>query len=247
MAASPMPRSGSGWVAKVPAQQRDLGVAAGGEDQPLQQVGEGDHASRLGSAAARARGLAPRRPRRRSRPGAAPGRGCRAGSMQWISASSRPCVTQTSGAPTSSTVAFSSSQSAWSEITSGNSTPRDLARWRTRIQPEASATTGSASRRAQRSVTAPAERARSRRSARRGRRRSRDGARRAPRPAARRRAQSGGQRAVQIDRPVPSGLAQQGDQPLALPERVAADDMGALGEQRDARQQPRRSRAPGGG
>ena len=73
----------------------------------------------------------------------------------WISASSRPCVTHTSGAPTSSSVAFSSSQSAWSEITSGSSTPRDFARCRTRIQPEAIATTGSASRRAQRSAIAP--------------------------------------------------------------------------------------------
>ena len=52
-------------------------------------------------------------------------------------------------------MAFSSAQSAWSLITSGSSTPRERARWRTRIQPEARHTTGSASRRAQRSAMAP--------------------------------------------------------------------------------------------
>ncbi len=51
-------------------------------------------------------------------------------------------------------VAQSSSQSAWSEITSGNSTPRWRARARTRIQPEAKAVTGSANLRAQRSLSA---------------------------------------------------------------------------------------------
>ena len=39
-------------------------------------------------------------------------------------------------------------------MTSGNSTPRALARWRTRIQPEAIATSGSGKRRDQRSVVA---------------------------------------------------------------------------------------------
>src|SRR5260221_251965 len=39
-------------------------------------------------------------------------------------------------------------------MTSGNSTPRALARWRTRIQPDAIATSGSGSRRDQRSVVA---------------------------------------------------------------------------------------------
>ena len=40
-AASAQPRSGSGVVREVVAQQRQLGVARGGEDQPLQQRGEG--------------------------------------------------------------------------------------------------------------------------------------------------------------------------------------------------------------
>ena len=57
-------------------------------------------------------------------------------------------------APISAMVAVSSSQSAWSEITSGSSTPRCLARCSTRIQPEATATTGSGRRRVQRSLIA---------------------------------------------------------------------------------------------
>ena len=73
----------------------------------------------------------------------------------WIRASSRPWVTQTSGAATSSRVAFSSSQSLWSLMTSGSSTPLLRARWRTCIQPEALQTTGSAMRRAQGPVMAP--------------------------------------------------------------------------------------------
>ena len=39
--------------------------------------------------------------------------------------------------------------------------------------------------------------------------------------------------AVEIDRLVVAGLPQQGHDPLRLAERVGADDMGALGEQRD--------------
>ena len=58
-------------------------------------------------------------------------------------------VTQTSLAPVASMVAVSPSQSAWSEITSGNSTPRCRARARTRIQPDAKAVTGSGNRRVQ--------------------------------------------------------------------------------------------------
>ena len=49
----------------------------------------------------------------------------------------------------------SSSQSAWSEMTSGSSTLRWRARWRIRIQPDAIAVTGSGSRRDQRSLSAP--------------------------------------------------------------------------------------------
>ncbi len=44
-------------------------------------------------------------------------------------------------------------------------------------------------------------------------------------------------RAVQVDRAVPAGLAQQRDHPLALAERVGADDVRALREQRHAVQQ----------
>jgi hypothetical protein len=51
-------------------------------------------------------------------------------------------------------VSVSSRQSAWSEITSGNSTPCCRARARTRIQPEANAVSGSGSRRDQRSAMA---------------------------------------------------------------------------------------------
>jgi hypothetical protein len=47
-------------------------------------------------------------------------------SHQRTSASSRPCVTQTSDAPVSSIVSISSSQSEWSEMMSGSSTPRCL-------------------------------------------------------------------------------------------------------------------------
>ena len=43
---------------------------------------------------------------------------------------------------------------------------------------------------------------------------------------------------MQPDRPVPARLAQQRDQPLALAQRVAADDMRPLGKQRHAGQQP---------
>ncbi len=115
--------------------------------------------------------------------------------------------------------------------------PRCRARWRTRIQPDARHVTGSASRRAQRSAIAdggastmaPASSAFA---ATVAGRRSPSGT-----PSARRRAQRQ-QRAVQVDRPVPAGLAQQRDQPLALAQRVAADDVGALREQRHAVQQP---------
>ena len=44
-------------------------------------------------------------------------------------------------------------------------------------------------------------------------------------------------RAVQVDRRVPAGLAQQGDHPLALSERVAADDVGPIWKQLAAGQQ----------
>ena len=157
----------------------------------------------------------------------------------WISASSLPCVTQISGAPTSSTVRFSSSQSAWSEMTSGSSTPRARARCRTRIQPRGDApTTGSASRRAQRSAIAdggastmaPASSAFFATVA----------ARRSPSstPSSRIGEAERHVRAVQIDRPVPAGLAQQRDHALAFAERVAAHDMRAPGEQRHAVEQP---------
>src|SRR5918996_1096582 len=57
--------------------------------------------------------------------------------LQCTSASSWPWVTQISEAPVAAMVLVNPSQSAWSEITSGNSTPRCRARARTRIQPEA--------------------------------------------------------------------------------------------------------------
>ncbi len=72
-------------------------------------------------------------------------------SHQRTSASSRPWVTQTSLGPISSMVDSNSGQSQWSEMTSGSSTPPCLARWRTIIQPEAKAISGSLKRRAQRS------------------------------------------------------------------------------------------------
>ena len=46
------------------------------------------------------------------------------------------------------------------------------------------------------------------------------------------------QRAVEVDGPVPSRFPQQRDQPLALAERVAADDVRALREQRHRAQEP---------
>ena len=42
---------------------------------------------------------------------------------------------------------------------------------------------------------------------------------------------------MEVDRPVPARFPQERDQPLALAERVAADDVGPLREQRDAPQQ----------
>jgi hypothetical protein len=70
---------------------------------------------------------------------------------QCTSASSWPWVTQTSPAPVSRTVRQRSSQSEWSEITRGSSTPFWRARARTRIQPDAKQVTGSGKRRDQRS------------------------------------------------------------------------------------------------
>src|SRR5216683_3896637 len=91
-----------------------------------------------------------------SKPRSDRARALRPWSVAWrTTASSLPCVTQTSGAATSSKVASSSSQSAWSEMTSGSSTPLALARCLTRIQPDAIDTTGSGRRRDQRSATAP--------------------------------------------------------------------------------------------
>ncbi len=46
------------------------------------------------------------------------------------------------------------------------------------------------------------------------------------------------QRAVQENRSLPAGLAQQRDHPLAFAERIAADDMGPVGEQFPAGEQP---------
>ena len=58
-------------------------------------------------------------------------RSCRAlrpsSSAQRTSASSRPCVIQSSSGSTSRTVSVNSSQSAWSERISGSSTPRCFA------------------------------------------------------------------------------------------------------------------------
>src|SRR6185312_12515817 len=102
-------------------------------------------------------------------------------------------------------VPVSSSQSAWSEITSGSSIPRALARCLTRIHPEAIPTTGPGSRRDQRS--APAE----------------GGAEALVKLGQRR------QRPVQIDRRVPPRLAQQRQHSLALAKRIDADDVAALG------------------
>ena len=127
-------------------------------------------------------------------------------------------------------VFVSSCQSAWSEITSGSSTPCWRARARTRIQPEANAVTGSGSRRDQRSAialggastispfissrvapVASLERA------------ELDAERLVERAAA-------GKSAMQIDRRLVARLAQKRDQPLALAEPIDADDMSPLGE-----------------
>jgi hypothetical protein len=43
---------------------------------------------------------------------------------------------------------------------------------------------------------------------------------------------------VQIDGPIPAGLAQECDDPLALAERVDADEVAALGEEAQRMQQP---------
>jgi hypothetical protein len=75
-------------------------------------------------------------------------------SHQRIRASSRPWVIHSSPGRSSSTGSVSSSQSAWSEMTRGSSTPFCRARARTCIQPEAKAVTGSGKRRLQRSCRA---------------------------------------------------------------------------------------------
>ena len=49
------------------------------------------------------------------------------------------------------------------------------------------------------------------------------------------------ERAVDEDRPLPAGLAQQADQPLGLAQRVGADEMGALGKLANGAQQLARS------
>ncbi len=134
-------------------------------------------------------------------------------------------------------VAVRPSQSAWSEITSGNSTPRWRARARTRIQPEAKAVTGSGKRRVQisdvadggASVMVPARSAFFI---------ALDRAQLAERDAtAFIIARDLLHRAVQIDRRVVAGLAQQRDHALRLAERIGADQMRALRKQRDRRQQ----------
>ena len=114
-------------------------------------------------------------------------------------------------------------------MTSGSSTPRWRARARTRIQPEAKAVTGSVRRRVQRSCSA-------------------DGGQSTispgslveasltsaswPRstPSSRVELAHARERAVQPDRLVVAGGAQQRDQPLRLAEAVGADEMGALRE-----------------
>jgi hypothetical protein len=129
---------GVGLGLEILAQQADLVVAALGT--------RGGRSRRAAKAIMRL----PRRSRsrRRARP-----RRLRF-ARWWMRASSLPWVIQISGAPTSSMVRLRSSQSAWSEMTSGSSTPPCFARWRTRIQPLAMQVTGSARRRAQRSAMA---------------------------------------------------------------------------------------------
>ena len=81
--------------AEIPAQQRELGQAPRREHQAFEQGGKGDHSA--SSSNPTSRSARPRMPR---------------AAAAWINASSRPCVTQISGAPTSSMVRSSSSQSA---------------------------------------------------------------------------------------------------------------------------------------
>ena len=119
-------------------------------------------------------------------------------------------------APVSRMVRQRSGQSAWSEITSGSSTPFWRARARTRIQPDAKLVTGSGNLRDQtswideggQSTIAPSGSARS------------AAATFGVSPSGKPRACKGGQllhRPVQVDRPVVAGLAQQHHTRCALP------------------------------
>ena len=219
-------------VAEIIHQQPQLGVAARLVGEAVEEGGEAVHA-------------APPAPRRPLEPflglafvaiaehvqRAAPG--CRGCSHQWTRASSWPWVTQTSPAPVSRIVRQRSSQSEWSEITRGSSTPFCRARARTRIQPEAKHETGSGKRRDQRSwseeggqtTMAPAKLP-----ALGGR-----DLRRVARGDALAFVEFGQalHRAMEIDRLVVALLADQRHDPLRLAERIGADDMGALGKERD--------------
>ena len=134
----------------------------------------------------------------------------------------------------------SSFQSQWSEMTSGSSTRLWRARCFTLIQPDAMASTGSARRRLQRSFRAdggammilPASSPLAVPVA---------GAQLAQRHAALfvevAQAHHG---AMQVDRVVIAAFADEGDHALGLAERVAADDVRAIGLLGERTQQPRR-------
>src|SRR5690606_17987943 len=96
---------GVGCRGEILAEQPDLAVTGRREDEGVEKTGERLHSpsspSRPSSDSARAR--MPREP------------------AAWTMASSAPWVIHTSGAATSSMVALSSSQSAWSEMMSGSS------------------------------------------------------------------------------------------------------------------------------
>ena len=122
-------------------------------------------------------------------------------------------------------------------MTSGSSTPRWRARARTRIQPEANEVTGSGKRRDHSSLSADGGQ-----SAMAPASSALLGAAHAAQVAERDAAtfvvaRDALDRAVQIDRLVVAGLADERDHALRLAERIDADEVRALGKQRDRMQE----------
>src|SRR5262249_7370653 len=156
---------------------------------------------------------------------------------QWISASSWPWVTQISPAPVAAMVAVSPSQSAWSEITSGNATPCWRARGRTRHPPQAQTGNGGGKSGGPKSVKA----ARGQEDRDRAGEIGLGGAAREPQLAKRNAALSVVvcdflHRAVQIDWRLVARFSQERDQALRLADRIGADEVRTFGKQRNRMQ-----------